>query len=39
MEYITEDPVRITTEGNDLRQQTAPHNYAVDVDTQCQQLI
>jgi len=28
-------PVRITTEGNDLKQQTAPHNHAVDVvDTQ-----
>ena len=28
-------PARITTEGNDLKQQTAPHNHAVDVvDTQ-----
>ena len=28
-------PPRITTEGNDLKQQTAPHNHAVDVvDTQ-----
>ena len=28
-------PARITTEGNELKQQTAPHNHAVDVmDTQ-----
>ena len=28
-------PAGITTEGNDLKQQTAPHNHAVDVvDTQ-----
>ena len=38
MEYVTGDPAKVTTEGNDLKQQTAPHNHAVDVvDTQCQQ--
>ena len=38
MEYVTGVPARITTGGNDLKQQTAPHNHAVDVvDTQCQQ--
>ena len=32
---VTGVPARITTEGNDLKQQTAPH---MDVaDTQCQQ--
>ena len=36
MEYVTGVPARITTGGNDLKQQTAPHNHAVDVvDTQC----
>ena len=40
MEYVNGDPARITTEGNDPNQQTAPHNHAVDVvDTQCQQFI
>ena len=35
MEYVTGVPSRITTEGNDLKQQTALHNHAVDVvDTQ-----
>ena len=35
VEYATGDtqkessPARITTEGNDLKQQTVPHNYAV----------
>ena len=28
---VTGDPARITIEGNDLKQQTAPHNHAVDV--------
>ena len=31
MEYVNGDPARITTEGNDPNQQTAPHNHAVDV--------
>ena len=31
MDYVTVDPARITIEGNDLKQQTAPHNHAVDV--------
>ena len=31
MEYVTGDPARITIEGNVLKQQTAPHNHAVDV--------
>ena len=31
MVYVTGDPARITTEGNDLKQQTAPHSHAVDV--------
>ena len=34
-EYVTGDPASITTEGNDLKQQTTPHNHAMDVvDTQ-----
>ena len=38
MEYVTGVSARITTEGNDLKQQTAPHNHALNVvDTQCQQ--
>ena len=37
MEYATGDaqkrtcPARITIEGNDLKQQTAPHNHAVNI--------
>ena len=34
---VSGDPARITTEGNDLKQQTVPHNHAVNVvGTQCQ---
>ena len=28
VEYVTGDSARITIEGNDLKQQTAPHNHA-----------
>ena len=35
MEYVNGVSARITTERNDLKQQTAPHNHVVDVvDTQ-----